>query len=199
MDQRAAQAELLLHPARQLSCRPALEGVETRGLEQFVDPPPALRRALAEQAAMEIDILEDAQGRIEIAAETLRHIGDARTVHPAVGLVGHVAVEDDHTALLDHPYACDKGQQGRLADTVRSDQPHHATGGEADRNIGERRRFSVTVRDMLDLGSDTVIHQGSFTARSSGQSTDPLVRTKPMPRTPVFTLRRYFFRTFGST
>ena len=40
--------------------------------------------ALAEQAAEEVEIFEHRQRRIQIAAEALRHIGDARRASGAV-------------------------------------------------------------------------------------------------------------------
>jgi len=42
VDQRAAQAELLLHAARELAGGPVPERAEPRAREQLVDPPPAL-------------------------------------------------------------------------------------------------------------------------------------------------------------
>ena len=62
MDQRAAQAELLLHAAGQLAGRPVGERRETGRGEQLCDPRLALARGLTEQAAEEVDVLEHARG-----------------------------------------------------------------------------------------------------------------------------------------
>ena len=77
VDQRAAEAELLLHAAGELAGGPIVERIEARGGQKLVDPGAALRRRLTEQSAEEVDVLEHAERRIEIAAEALRHVGDA--------------------------------------------------------------------------------------------------------------------------
>src|SRR3954465_11355911 len=63
VDQRAAQAELLLHAPRQLAGRPLAERHQIGAREQIVDPPLALRLGLAEQPPEEIDILENGKRR----------------------------------------------------------------------------------------------------------------------------------------
>ena len=77
VDQRAAQTELLLHAAGELAGRPILERIERGGGQKLGDPGAALGSRLPEQPAEEVDILENAKRRIEIAAEALRHVGDA--------------------------------------------------------------------------------------------------------------------------
>ena len=77
MDQRAAERQLLLHAARELSGGPFEERIEAGRAGQIVDARLPLRLFLAEQAADEVEVLEHAEGRIKIAAEALRHVGDA--------------------------------------------------------------------------------------------------------------------------
>ena len=57
VDQRAAQAEFLLHAAGKLACRSILEWIERSGGEQFGDPRAALGGSLAEQPTEEVDVL----------------------------------------------------------------------------------------------------------------------------------------------
>ena len=78
VDQRAAQPELLPHAAGELPCRPIGERRQASAVEQLGDAPVALVARLAEQAAEELDVLADAEVGIEVLAEPLRHIGDAR-------------------------------------------------------------------------------------------------------------------------
>src|SRR5262249_17791785 len=139
--------------------------------------------------AKEVDVVKDAKRRIEIAAEPLRHVRDAAVTCPAMAAIGHVSIEDSYLAALDLAYAGHQCEQRRFADAVRSYHPDHAVGGNIKREVVERDRFSVTVRDTLDPGDDGVGHCGSFTTSSSGQLILVLVRTKPRPRTPVFTNR----------
>src|SRR5262249_51701886 len=101
MDQRTAQAQLLLHAARELACRPAHERVEARRLEQFIDAAPALSFRLTKQPPVKIDVLKAAQRRIKVSAEALWHIGDTRRLRRAVRFVGHIAIENRDPALLN--------------------------------------------------------------------------------------------------
>src|SRR6516162_2040305 len=147
---------------------------------------------------MKIDILKDAQGGIEVAAEALRHIGDTRPLCGAVRLVSHIAVKDRYMALLNSPNAGDQSQQSRLTDAIRTDQADHAASGDLNCNIVERYRCPVAMGNVLDRGDGAISHWGSFTVRSFGHATAELVRTKPMPRTPVFTCLWYSPSNFGS-
>src|SRR6516164_1397656 len=83
----------------------------------------------------------------------------------AVRLVGHIAVKDRYTALLNNSNAADQRQQCRFADTVGTDQADHTASGDLNRNIVERNGFPVAMRHALDFGDDAVGHCGSFTAR----------------------------------
>ncbi|GJD99972.1 hypothetical protein GMJLKIPL_1890 [Methylobacterium isbiliense] len=195
MDQRAAEAKLLLHAAGQFPGRAVLEGVEAGRGEKIGDAPPPLARPLAEEPAVEVDVLEHAERRVEVAAEPLGHVGDARTLPRAVAPLRHVAAEHPHAAPLDPPHARHEGEQGRLADAVRPDHPHHPPRRQAQRHVVERDRRAIAMRDAVEPGDrgrldHGNVGHGSFTARSAGHWTSPLVRTKPMPRTPVFTRAR---------
>ena len=101
VNQRAAQAELLPHAARQLLRRPICKGRQPGAVQQFRDPPVALVAGLPEQAAEKLDVLADAQVRIEILAQALRHVGDPRTYRRPVLRVGDVAAEHRGAAGLD--------------------------------------------------------------------------------------------------
>ena len=79
VDQRAAQAELLPHAARELLRRAIGEWREPGAVKKLGNPPFALGARLPEQAAEEVDVLADAEVGIEILAQALRHIGDARS------------------------------------------------------------------------------------------------------------------------
>ena len=131
----------------------------------------------------------DAERRIEIAAKPLRHVGDTAVTRPAMVLIRHVSVEHHDLAGLDLAHPGDEGEQGGLADAIGSDQSRHALGRNIEREVVERERLSVAVRDALDPGDDGVGHCGSFTSSSSGQGILGSVRTKARPRTPVFTER----------
>jgi hypothetical protein len=61
----------------------------------------ALGRGVAEQAAEEVHVLCHGQGGIQVLAQALRHVGNARAHVTAVRGLGHVAVEHLHLTVLD--------------------------------------------------------------------------------------------------
>jgi hypothetical protein len=67
VDERATEAELLLHAPGKFACGTILERIQSRGCQELGDPGPPLGLRLAEQTAEEIDILEDAKRRVKIA------------------------------------------------------------------------------------------------------------------------------------
>ena len=101
MNQRAAQAEFLLHAPGQLACRALQEFEQASGLGELIDPLAALCGAMTEQAREELQILLDRERRIQVFAQSLRHVGDARAHLIAMGLAGHVATQHLDRALLD--------------------------------------------------------------------------------------------------
>jgi hypothetical protein len=93
VDQSAAQRQLLLHAAGKLSGRALGKRFELRRTQQLVDAPPPFLLLLREQATEEVDVLVHRQCGIEVTAEALRHVGDARTDAAAMRTVRHVAAE----------------------------------------------------------------------------------------------------------
>src|SRR6266481_540387 len=166
--------------------------------QENVDARSSLGRTLPEQAAEEVDVVEHAERRIEIAAQPLRHIGDTAVTRSAMRGIGHVSVEDRDFAGLDLAHPGDEAEQGGLADAVGPDHSHHAPGRDIEGEVVEGERLAVAVRYPLDPGDDGIRHWGSFTTSSSGQAILGSVRTKPRPRTPVFTCRWYLSKTLGS-
>ena len=107
-----------------------------------------LARGLAEQPAEKLDILADAKVRIEVLAEALRHVGDARAYRGAMGFRAHVAAKHLRFARLDAPGPRDNGQQGGLADTVRADEACHDPGRNSERDIVEGRNPLIVMAEM---------------------------------------------------
>ena len=103
----------------------------------------ALGAALAEQPGEEVGVLEDRQRRVEVLAQALRHVGDARAGRPAKARVGHVAAEHLDLPLLDAAGAGDQRQQAGLAHAVRADQPDHAAGRQIEGDRIERVGLAV--------------------------------------------------------
>ena len=107
MDQRAAQAELLFHPARQLACRSMAKRRQPGAQQQFVDPSRAFYGGLVEQAGEEVDVFGDAELGIEVAAKSLGHVGDARADGASVPRVfaaasGETAIESGQWTFEVH-------------------------------------------------------------------------------------------------
>src|SRR5262247_1503260 len=196
--QRAAEADFLLHAARELAARPASKRIETRRRQENIDARSPLGSALPEQAAEEVDVVEHAERRIEIAAQPLRHISDTTVTGSAMRGVCHVSVQHRDFAGLDLAHPGDEAEQGGLADAIGPDHSHHAAGGNIEGEVVEREPPPVAVRYPFDPGDNGIGHWGSFTTSSSGHAILGSVRTKPRPRTPVFTCRWYLSKTFGS-
>jgi hypothetical protein len=95
---------------------------------------------VAEQAREELQVLLDRQRGVEVLAQALGHVGDARADDVAVRLAGHVAAQHLHAARLHGARAGDQRQQAGLAHAVRTDQPHHAAGRHVQRDAGQRLR-----------------------------------------------------------
>ena len=91
MDQGAAQPEFLLHAARELARGPIRKRRQRGGLEQLADAPLPFLAVITEQAGKKIGILEHRQGRIEVLAQPLGHIGNAGADRKAMLLIGHIA------------------------------------------------------------------------------------------------------------
>jgi len=100
---------------------------------------------LAEQAAEEVDVLEHRQCGVEILAQPLRHVGDARADAGAVAGILHVAAQHLHRALLDLACAGDQRQPGGLAHAVRADEADHAPGREVERHTVCGRGGAIVV------------------------------------------------------
>jgi hypothetical protein len=81
-----------------------------------------LNAGLSEQAAEELDVLANAQVRVEVLAETLRHVGDARADRGAMPRRAISPPRTKHASGLNLREPRDKAQQRRLAHAVRPDQ-----------------------------------------------------------------------------
>jgi len=172
VDQRAAQPQLLLHAARQLAGRALGEGRQTGAVGQIGDALAALFGILAEQAAEEIQVLEHGEGRVEILAQPLGHVGDARADPAAMAFVGHVAIEHPDLALLDAARPGDQREQAGLADSVGADQADHAVGRDFQADVVQRTGGAVAQRQLADahhrrLG---IAHGVTLICRCSGHS-----------------------------
>ena len=56
---------------------------------------------MTEQAREELQILLDRERRVQVLAQSLRHVGDARANLLAMGFAGHIATQHLDRALLD--------------------------------------------------------------------------------------------------
>ena len=172
VDQRAAEAELLLHATGQLARRALDEGCQPCAAGQLGDAPVALVGSPAEQPAKEFEVLEHRQRWVEVLAQALRHVGDARAHRATVAGIAHVAVEHPHPALLQLARAGDQRQQAGLADAVRADQANHATGWQVDAEIVQCAGLAVLQADTRDLRHrrERLVHGVTLTCRWAGHS-----------------------------
>ena len=132
MDETATEPELLPHAAGQFLRGTVGKGRKPRAVQKIADFFVPFGTRLSEQAAKELNVLPDTQVRIEVLAQTLRHIRDARTDSRPMRGACHVAVEDQNASGLDLSRARDQAEQRRLADAVGPDESGHAPGRNLD-------------------------------------------------------------------
>ena len=164
MDQRAAQAELLLHAAGELAGGSVGEGREPGCLQQLGDARSAFGTRVTEQAPEEIDVLEHRQRGIEVLAQSLRHVGDPRTHGAAMLGIGHVAIEHVHAAVLDRARPGDEAEQARLAHPVRPDEADHAAGRKIEIHCAEGRYSTIAVGHAAQSGDRSLPTRELLTA-----------------------------------
>ncbi len=154
MDQRAAEAELLLHAAGQLAGRPVGKRAEPSGAQQRINTALALRRPVAEQSAEKIDVLGHRQVRVEVLPQPLRHIGDPWAGQRPVSGVFHVAAEHLDRSALDHMRASDERQEAGFANAVGPDQPDHAARRNVQSNRVEGAGLAIEQADVAQADHD---------------------------------------------
>ena len=108
VNERAAQAELLLHPPGELSCRAVAKRRQAGTLEQLIDADVAFGFIMAEQTGEEIDVFIDRQGMVEVLPQPLGHPGDFRADVLAMTYIAHIAAEHHNVAVLNHARAGDQ-------------------------------------------------------------------------------------------
>ena len=162
MDEGAAQAELLLHAARELAGGTVEKREESRGAGELLDAPFALGRVVAEEAAEEVDVLRHGERRIEVLAQALGHVGDVGTDPQSVARVGHVSAQHPHLALLDGARSGDERQQAGFSHPVGADEPYAAAGGDIEIDPVECARLAIGERDSLQP-RNRLSHHGTFT------------------------------------
>ena len=104
VDQRAAQRKLLLHAAGELAGGPIGERIEASAAQEVIDAGLAFGGLLTEQSANEVQVLEDAEGGVKIAAEALRHVRHSRVAALAMLWIAQVTAECPHRSRLDLPH-----------------------------------------------------------------------------------------------
>ena len=180
VDEGAAEAELLPHAAGELARRPVEEGRKAGGRGQLVDAPVPLGRVVAEQVAEEMQIFRHRQGRVEIFAEPLGHVGNVRADLVPVTGRGHVAAEHLDPAGLDAARPGRQGEQARFAHPVRADQADHAAGGHLQVDPVQGQGGAVAQADPGQADNDrcpvTAVHGHPLTAAG------PAVRPATRPR-----------------
>lgn len=147
MNQRAAQPELLLHPAGEFPRRSFGEGKQPRDPHELVDPSTPTIVRLGVEPGEKVDVLVDRQGRIEIASEPLRHIGDAGRGLVAVRRRSHVAAQHIDRTALNAANPRDQAEQGRLADPIRADDGELAPGQNGQSQIAKSDHLPIGMLD----------------------------------------------------
>ena len=151
MDQRATQAELLLHAAGEFAGQALGKAGEVGGAEQLGQALLEVGFAETEQGGKELDVFADRQFRIEVLSQPLRHIGDARIQAGAVAALADVAAEYFKLALLEDFHPGDQAQQAGFTRAIRADQGAAGAGFDAEIDGFQRRLFPIPVAQTAGL------------------------------------------------
>ena len=108
---------------------------------------------MTEKRAEEIKVLFDRKRRVEVLAQTLRHIGGAGADAVAMRHIAHIAAQNLDLALLDHTCPGQQRQKAGLSDPVWPDQPDHAPLRDLQRHIVKRRDLAIAQRQAGDPGN----------------------------------------------
>jgi hypothetical protein len=126
VQQRAHQAELLLHAAGKFAGLAAAEGLHAGHAQQVRQDPPALGGRDAEQVGIERHVFVD--GEIDVEAEALGHVADG--VFDGLGILGHVMARDPGLALARIEQTAQHPQRGGLARAIGADQSEDLAAGD---------------------------------------------------------------------
>ena len=128
----AGQAQLLLHPARQLARQSRGKPAQIGEIEQPVEARPAFGRGQSAQIGIQRQVFDHRQVFIE--AKALRHVSD----HRAVG-VGCRAPEHRGAAPIGVDQAGQDADQGGFARSIGTDQSGHPARLDPHRHRIQRR------------------------------------------------------------
>ena len=186
VDQRAAQAQFLLHAARQLGRRAVGEGVEIGRLKQVGDPAVPFRPAFAEKAPEELHVLAHRKRRVEVPPQTLWHVGDTWADARPVAGARHVALQDLKPPFLKLAGPRNQRKQAGLPRPVRADQPDDAACRKIKRHPIKCCDPAVAKRQAVgphDGGGRR--HSRTRPSASAGQGAAGSSRTQVTPGRPV--------------
>ena len=144
VDQAAAQPELLPHAAGQFLRRAVGKRREPGAVQQFGDSPVPFGARLPEQAAEKLDVLPDAEVGIEVLAQPLRHVGDARTHRGAMRRASPCRRRGRERCRTGSAARRRSGSSSVDLPTPSGPiKPDHAAGRDLDRDVVQRDHLAV--------------------------------------------------------
>ena len=150
VDEGAAEADFLFHPAGEFAGGAVGEGGEAGCIQEAPDARAAFAALKAEEAGVEVDVFVNAEGGVEVAPQSLRHVGDAVREGKTVARAGHVAVEDAYLAALDAAHAGDNAEQGAFTDAVRADEAGGRPARQGEADVVQCGGFAVAVAEVVN-------------------------------------------------
>ena len=146
MDEDAGEAELLLHPAGEVSRRPVREGQQVGEAEVEGLPRLSLRASDPEDVHEKIDVLLDRQVLIE--AETLGHVADEGL---DLRLFGHdIQTADPDPARGGFEHRCRHPEQGGFSRPVGADEAEDRPRFDRERDVADRLCRAEAAGDPFD-------------------------------------------------
>ena len=152
MDQGTAEPKFLLHATGQLASRSIAKGSQAGTVQQIVNACRANAPVLIKQPGKKVDVLRHRQGHVQVAPQSLGHVGDTRAHLAAKARLLKVALEQADSARLDLAHTGQQAEQGGLADAVRPDQADHAAGRQCQGGGFQRGHVAIAVADTIQVG-----------------------------------------------
>ena len=140
-DQRAGEAQFLLHAARELACGPVGKARHVGHFEHAGEAVAARVHRHAVQVGVEVEVFLHAQVFVE--TEALGHVADP--VLHLLGVAGDVDAQHAERAAIRCHQPGEHAHQGRLASAVRPDQRGQFA-------LAHREREPVDRRDRAGVG-----------------------------------------------
>ena len=116
---------------------------------EVINAATALGGVVAKEAGKELQVFFYRQGGVEVFAQALRPVGNARADCIAVALFSHVAAQHFYPALLQGTRTRYEREQAGFAHAIGANHANHAASGQIERDASQRGDFAIVQLHIL--------------------------------------------------